>query len=81
MNIYRCQFVVNCPSNGKAIPHSLEIRHFATLPVESLLDVVSELPSMFQEGIADLLYAKFGGEQVIKANHHGVEIETVRGSL
>lgn len=82
MNIYRHTFSAPCVNNGLSIAYSLEIRTAWTIMVE---DIVAECEAAkaserpYHETIADRLYAKFGGEQIMTAFHHGVGIETRRG--
>ena len=42
-------------------------------------EAAQDLPKPYHENIADMLFEKFGGSQRLRAFHHGVEIETVRG--
>ena len=52
------------------------------ISVEDLLSQIAErYTDGFHELIADDLHAEFGGRQILKAYHHGVEIKTVRGAL
>lgn len=78
-NIYHYVFTVTCPNNSRVILYDLEIVHKDMVMVEDIIAACSELPSCFQEEIADRLYERFGGYQVIKAHHHGVNVETRRG--
>lgn len=79
MNIYRYQFVSTCPVNGASIIYSLEIRATAIVRVEHIVTACQLHPRDFHETIADALFERFGHVQILKAHHHGVDIETVRG--
>lgn len=79
LNKYKLTFVCSCPSNNKTINYALEIYSDEMIFVESLLEFVSQIESGFHEQIADSLLKRFGGLQVLKAHHHGVDIETIRG--
>lgn len=78
MNTYSLIKSFKCPSNGLPIVYNIEITHAAMITVESILDYLSEFETAYHENLADELFLKFGGEQVITANHHGVSIKTVR---
>ncbi|WP_085599693.1 MULTISPECIES: hypothetical protein [unclassified Pseudomonas] len=78
MNIYRHSFVATCPADGDAIVYSLEIRSLSMIRVEHIKTATRLIRSGYQETIADELFERFGGEQIITATHQGVEIETVR---
>lgn len=79
MNIYRHQFKAQCPNNGARITYELELTTARVVPVEQITQVCSELAPAYHEEIADFLIDRFGGGQVIRAHHHGVDIETRRG--
>jgi len=81
-NIYRHQFTATCPNNGQTITYSLELSCEWTIMVEDIQEVCVEAQDLgrpYHENIADLLHAKLGGKQVLRAFHHGVEIESHRG--
>ena len=78
MNKYRTKFTSLCPVNDKQITYELEIRHTEMIVVEDILEAVSKFLVGYHENIADLLFKKFGGEQTLTANHHGVVIQTER---
>ncbi len=78
-NTYKHTFVVECPNNGKLIIYSLSIATEQTIMVEHIMTACGLFKSGYHEDIADQLHERFGGHQVITANHHGVQIETVRG--
>ena len=48
------------------------------LMVENLIEVVTMHDRGYHEDIADQLLREFGGKQTLTANHHGVDIKTVR---
>jgi hypothetical protein len=81
MNIYRHQFVSRCPVNGKAIIYDFELRKKddEKVLVEHIVIAAALWESAYHEQIADAFFKQFGGEQVLTAHHHGVDIETHRG--
>jgi hypothetical protein len=79
MNIYRHQFVSHCPNNGKPIIYSLEIETDSVIQVEHIVTACALQKHAYHEAIADELHQRFDGRQIIKAHHHGVDIETRRG--
>ena len=79
MNIYKTRFEVSCPNNGERICYQVEIRSDCTIMVENIAGFFASLYSEYHEAIADSAYERFGGYQVIRAHHHGVDIETRRG--
>lgn len=81
MNIYRANFFARCPSNGNVISYALAIHTGATVMVEEILEELDTIREGYHEAIADQLCAKFGGSQRLVAQHHGVEIETIRPHL
>lgn len=81
MNIYTTQFFAKCPVNGARITYNLTIHAGVTIKVESITEYVDSIGSGLHEEIADLLIAEFGGSQRLKAEHHGVHIETIRPHL
>ncbi len=78
MNIYRHTFTATCPSDGDVIVYSLEIRSLQMIRVEHIKTATALIKQGWHEQIADDLSERFGGDQMIKAVHQGVEIETVR---
>jgi hypothetical protein len=78
MNKYSTKFVALCPVNNKPITYQLEIKHTEKILVEDILETINKFVSGFHESIADKLLEKFGGEQTLIANHHGVTIQTER---
>lgn len=78
-NTYKHTFVVECPNNAQQIIYSLQIVTDKTVMVEHILTACALFKRGYHEDIADQLHERFGGHQVITANHHGVQIETVRG--
>lgn len=79
MNIYRTEFSAACPNNGAHITYTLEIRTERVIMVEDIVARTRTLRSGYHEQIADRLHKVLGGEQVLRAHHHGVDIETHRG--
>lgn len=79
LNIYRITFAAKCPADGETIIYKLEIRTPEMIYVEHLKTATALHGSGFHEAIADNLYARFGGAQVMAAVHQGVELVTLRG--
>lgn len=79
MNIYRLKFIAACPANGEQIAYSLEIETTEMIRVEHLTTAAALHKTGFHEQIADDFAKRFSGRQVMKAHHHGVNIETRRG--
>ncbi len=77
-NTYRHTFTATCPGDGEMIVYTLEIRSLQMIRVEHIKIATSLIKQGWHEQIADQLAERFGGDQVIKAVHQGVEIETVR---
>lgn len=80
MNTYRYTFAAACPGNGEQIIYSLELRHPDMVRVEHIKTACALHREGFQEAIAQDLHARFGGVLTLRANHHGVEIESILGS-
>jgi hypothetical protein len=79
MNIYRRQFVAACPNNNESIIYNLAIEAGSRkIPVEHIVTATALIKVGFHEEIADELMRRFGGRQVLRAHHHGVDIETIR---
>lgn len=79
MNIYRTTFTSVCPVNGKSVRYDLEIEASHVIRAEDLMAACRPGPSL-HEDLADQLFDRFGGRQTMRANHHGVHIETIRGA-
>jgi hypothetical protein len=79
MNIYRHQFVCVCPSNKAQIIYELEIQSETMIHVEKIVIACQMWQEAYHEKVADNLHYQFGGRQILKAHHHGVDIETRRG--
>lgn len=77
-NTYRYTFTATCPGDGQVIVYSLEIRSLQMIRVEHIKIATSLIKQGWHEQIADQLAERFGGDQLIKAVHQGIEIETVR---
>ncbi len=78
MNTYKLKFFSLCPVNSIRIEYKLRIRSNTLIHVEDLIAFAAEKSSGFHEEIADAFFLKFGGEQRLKAFHHGVRIKTIR---
>lgn len=80
MNIYRHQFICTCPANKQPIIYELEVRSQKMIYVEKIGVACQMWQQEYHEKIADALEKQFPDTyQVLKAWHHGVEIETQRG--
>lgn len=77
-NTYRHTFTATWPSDGEVIVYTLEICSQAMTRVEHIKKATALIKQGWHEQIADQLGKRFGGHQVIKVVHQGVEIETVR---
>ncbi len=81
MNTYTRQFIATCPNNGASILYTLQIEtSVRMIPVEQIVAVTDALTTGYHEEIANQLAHRFGGRQTLRADHHGVHIETVRGA-
>lgn len=80
MNIYRHQFVVQCPANSKPIIYELEVQSAHMIHVEKIVIACQMWQQEYHEKIADSLAYQFPNtRQTLKAHHHGVDVETRRG--
>ncbi len=80
MNTYTHSFSAVCPSNGVVVEYHLTIQSVVMILVEQIIDACT-VTETYHEPLADGLYKRFGGHQVMTASHHGVQITTIRGSL
>lgn len=78
MNTYTTTFFAVCPNNDIRISYELTITTGRVIHVEDIVAEVETIKIGLHEDIADQLVANLGGAQVLKANHHGVHIETIR---
>jgi len=92
INHYKKSFTALCPSNNIEIFYDLEIVSDFVIMVESIDAALNHINDMicseyadvlvgYHEQIADILYDQLGGRQSLVANHHGVDITTMRGEL
>ena len=82
MNLYTYQFIAACPTNGEQIVYTLDITSEHMIHVEKIKTACALHRHGYHEAIADSLADMFKNcLQVLKANHHGVQIETMRGAL
>lgn len=81
MNIYKHKFYSSCPVNGQIIAYTLEIRTESRVMVEHIVTRCALNKSGYHETIADDLASAFPGKHILKAHHHGVDIETLRKGL
>ncbi len=80
INIYRRNFRAKCPNNDESISYDLAIRTTETIMVETICKQIAESIKnpVFHESLADDLKLRIGGDQVLTAFHHGVDVETHR---
>ncbi len=81
MNTYKTKFFAKCPANGIRVEFHLSINTGSVIPVEDIVAEVESIKAGFHEEIADRLHSRFGGSQTMVADHHGVQIETIRPHL
>jgi hypothetical protein len=79
MNIYTRQFIAACPNNGEQIIYELVIETGSIIMAEHIVTATQMIRKGYHEVIADGLHLQFGGYQILRAHHHGVDIETRRG--
>lgn len=82
MNQYAIEFFINCPKNGIRIKYMLMISTPGprVIMVEDITAFVDTLKSEYHEAMADKFYSRFGGIQIMRGHHHGVDITTTRGA-
>lgn len=82
LNTYTVEFFAKCPTNNVRIHYTLEIQTTELLMVEDILEFVEDNTAnhVYHEALADVFAGVFPGVQIMRANHHGVTIETVRGT-
>lgn len=81
VNKYAYRFVNTCPVNNRPVQYHLVIESLVTIEVEKIMEKCAGFAPGFHETIADELHAEFAGHQTLRAHHHGVDIETQRGTL
>jgi hypothetical protein len=81
LNIYKAEFFAFCPVNEVRVQYRFCIETDKVIKVEEIIDEITLHNRGFHEDIADQLHRTFGGKQTLTAHHHGVDIETIRGSL
>ena len=80
MNIYRHQFVCRCPNNSLPIIYQIEVQSKKMIYVEKIVIACQMWQQDYHDKIADALAGQFPGTyQVLRAHHHGVDVETQRG--
>lgn len=77
MNIYTQHFRATCPANGRAVDYVLTIESPHMIMVENIQSATRELKG-YHEDFADTLWQSFGGNQTLRAHHHGTDVETIR---
>ena len=77
-NRYKYLFHAECPSNGLLIQYELSIETHRMIDVFEIQKITDRFDRGFQEEFADALYEAFMGHQVMRADHHGFSIVTVR---
>lgn len=78
MNVYTHRFSAVCPANAQSISYTFKLTTEWLVKVEEIQKTFPDNLTKFHEELADQLYAKFGGEQVLEAWHHGTHIRTQR---
>jgi len=79
VNIYETSFYCKCPTNETRVLYNLKIETEEIIPVELLLTHIKQwYEEGFHELIADHLSETFDGVQTLKADHHSVQITTIR---
>ncbi len=82
MNIYTHKFAVRCPNNNKQVFYELEIHSEQMIYVEKIVIACELWQCEFHEKMADHLAHQFPNtRQFLRAHHHGVDVETVRGEI
>ena len=79
-NAYTTEFFATCPNNGTRVKYRLRIETHEMLAVEDIVATVENVGDSFHEELADEMLKRFGGKQMMVADHHGVTIETTRGA-
>lgn len=78
MNIYKSEFFCICPNNNIRVKYHISIETDKTILVEKIVDEINSIHNGFHEDIADYLFNRFGGKQILSADHHSVKITTIR---
>lgn len=81
MNTYSIEFYAKCPSNGVRIKYALTIQTTHLIMVEDIVEFIEDNTAkpVYQEALAEAIASMFPGVHTMRAHHHGVDIETVRG--
>jgi hypothetical protein len=80
MNIYRHQFICACPADKRPIIYTLEVQSAKMIYVEKVVVACQMWQQEYHEKMADALIVQFPGTvQILRAHHHGVDVETRRG--
>jgi hypothetical protein len=80
INRYSRRFIAACPNKDEQIIYDLVIDKATPIMVEHIVAATQMIRQGYHEAIADALHRQFGGRQVLRAHHQGVDIETVRES-
>ena len=78
INEYSITFESVCPADGERIKYAATIVTDVMIRAEDIVMFVNGLSESFHEQIADAMWSRFGGLQVISAVHQGVNITTRR---
>lgn len=81
MNIYKYSFSVECPSGGELSEYHITIYHDQIIMAEDIVRFCAFVRPLYHEQIADILQGFLPGQQVIRASHCGVSIETRRKGI
>ena len=79
MNIYRLTFTAKCVHDNSLVEYAWTVHSGFTIMAEELRRIADGIREGLQEDIANQLFDRFGGQQVLVATHAaGVTIETLR---
>lgn len=78
VQVYETSFIATCPTNGLGVQYHLKITLKHMVMVEDILEEVASIETGYHEDIADRLAERFGGDQELVADHHGVKITSYR---
>ena len=81
VNTYAVRFIASCPNNDVPVVYALSITTDGrVISVEQIVEETQRIHRGYHEDIADQLLERLGGRQTLVAQHHGVEIQTIRES-
>ena len=77
-NTYIYSFNSQCPNNEEYIYYTIKIKTKKMIMVETIKAECLKYKKDFHECIADGLFKRFSGKQILTATHHNVKIKTLR---